>query len=303
VLFAATDRRLGATFLWCALIVLGWALLSVFFGGSAAHADDRGRDQHPSTKASISRPQAPAANAEAHEPGARAPKAQTPKPQAPKSQVQKLQAPKTTAPATRTSVAAVTQLQTSAATGATTVVKQVAPATSIRPAVAAKADRLALAAKDAVASAERKPHPHADGVRGNGHGAHQTDGHRTLPAHANARAHGRAASVPPATHAALKSAHTQTIAPPAAPAHASATTQAAAPATGDEPAVADEPALTSPPSTPPSAGSSMSGAALSAVLLPYDLEPAASGAIGVLSRAADVPLPTGLASSTDVSPD
>ena len=274
MLFAATDRRLGATLLWCALIVLGWALLSVFFGGSAAHADDRGRDQHPSAKASISQPQAPAAKAS--------------KPQAPKSQA---------------SPTTITQLQASATSTATTV-KQVAPATSIRPAVAAKADRLAVAVKDATASADRKPHPHADGVRGNGRGAHQTDGHRTLPAHANARAHERAASdVPPATRAALKPAHPQTIAQSAAPAHASATTQAAAPATGDEPAVADEHALTSSPSTPPSAGSSMSGAALSAVLLPYDLEPAASGAIGVLSRAADVPLPTGRASSTDVSPD
>ncbi|MFD5214174.1 hypothetical protein [Microbacterium sp. NPDC058345] len=42
--FAATDRRSVAALLWCGFGLLVWAVLSVLFGGSAAHADgDHGR--------------------------------------------------------------------------------------------------------------------------------------------------------------------------------------------------------------------------------------------------------------------
>jgi len=299
VRFAATDRRTGAAFLWCALIVLAWALLSVLFSGSAAHADDRGRDPHPSAKAAVSNAhaltqKAPTVPHRAVTANAQAESRGTAKPAAPH----------------RTAAGGETVRAASAGQRAVAAVSS--SVKSIRPVMDAKIDRVSTALKGAAAEPERKPHPHADGVRGNGHRPKSEDarGHGHLPAHANARAHAHADGRSK-VHAHGKHAHAApadragvVVAGVVAVATTAPASQAESPAAAEhEPGSRDAHSLSAPPATPSSAASAMQGAAPGAALLPDDVRPALSREILFAARTDDDTLPSGPIGSTDVSPD
>lgn len=316
--FAATDRRMGAAVLWSALIVVSWALFSILFGGSMAHADDRGHhhdsakpttsQQQRETRATVNHVASHAAKGKPSSPRATARSEKTQRAENPEKtqrpqkvdraqspqmvqQVQQIQKPEKLQKAAQ-DVRETGEKATRAATRTTVVDSRDRHRDNdSRPGHQRRDVRGTQAA-----------HPHGDHERSTGV-EHRPGPHaKTHGAHAPAEVTARPVAPRPAPTAIVTVAATA-AAPTTATADPASTPSSRGIPEDERPASDEAPALSSPPATPPSAGSPLASATASAALPPQDDDQhLAGGVLGALVGDDD-PLPPGPVGQTDVSPD
>lgn len=334
--FAATDRRMGAAVLWSALIVVSWALFSILFGGSMAHADDRGHhhdsakpttsQQQRETRATVNQVASHAAKGKPSSPRATARSEKAQRAENPEKTQRPQKVDRARSPQMVQQVQKVQRTQKAERTEKIQVPEQIQ-----------KPEKLQKAAQDVRETGEKATRAATRTTVVDSRDRHRD--HNSRPGHQRRDARGTQAAHPhgdherstgvehsPRPHAKTHGAHARTegtarpVAPrPAPTAIVTVAATAAAPTTAtadpastqssrgipedERPASDEAPALSSPPATPPSAGSPLASATASAALPPQDDDPhLAGGVLGALVGDDD-PLPPGPVGKTDVSPD